>query len=261
MREKELWSQPKQGSIGAEPRNMSPTLFGLLAVIGFLSSGFILWLNAKEENLPEDEVFDVYLASGLWAFIAARIVAVVLEFDRFGMAPLRWLSFFSLPGLNAAAALAVGILMITVGIVRRRWDTWLGLDVFAPAILLWQAALVALSSWQTALFWLVWFAALVVTGRKYRFWEWYKGRRDQSRPGLVFSCWLIGNGIGFMIFFTAIGSMVIIAGLILAYRRSGRIAKNDLTVVGEKIASVLKVIARPIYWPWRSHHRLPRRPD
>ena len=219
---------------------MSPTLFGLLAVLGFLSSGFILWFNAKEENLPEDEVFDVYLVSGLWAFVAARIAAVVLEFDRFGMAPLRWLSFFSLPGLNAAAALVVGILIVTVGIVRRRWDPWLGLDVFAPAVLLWQAALIAMASWQTAIFWLVWFGILVIAGRKYRFWEWYKGRRDQSRPGLVFSCWLIGNGIGFMIFSIPIGSVAVAAGLILGYRRSGRIAKNDLAAVSDRIMKTLK---------------------
>lgn len=223
---------------------MSPTLFGLLAVAGFLSSGFILWHSAKEENLPEDEVFDVYLASGLWAFIAARIVAVILEFDRFGMSPLRWLSFFALPGLNGAAALAVGILMVVIGIIRRRWDTWLGLDVFSPAILLWQAALIALVSWQTALFWLIWFAAMVVAGRKYRFWEWYKGRRDQSRPGLVFSGWLIGNGIGFMIFSTVIGLPAIIAGLILAYRRSGRIAANDLKEIREIFSKLPKKFHR-----------------
>lgn len=239
-----MWYQLKQGNIAAERKNMSPTLFGLLAVVGFLSSGFILWLNAKEENLPEDEVFDVYLASGLWAFIAARIVAVILEFDRFGMAPLRWLSFFSLPGLNAAAALAVGILMVTIGIVRRRWDTWLGLDVFSPAILLWQAALIALVSWQTAIFWLVWFAAMVIAGRKYRFWEWYKGRRDQSRPGLIFSFWLIGNGIGIMIFSIVIGSAAVAVGLILAYRRSGRVSGHDLAAIGEKFSALPKKFSR-----------------
>jgi hypothetical protein len=239
------------------------TLFGLLAVVGFLSSGFILWLGAKEENLPEDEVFDVYLVSGLWAFAAARIAAVVLEFDRFGMTPLRWLSFFSLPGLNAVAALTIGVLMIAVGIVRHRWDSWLGLDVFAPAILLWQAALITLTDWRIAIFWLLWFAVLVAVGRKYRFWEWYKGRRDQSRPGLVFSGWLIGNGVAFMVFSIPIGSLAIIAGLILGYRRSGRIVKNDIADIGEKLTSVSEVIARPIYWPWRSRfkRRLPRRPD
>jgi len=223
---------------------MSPTLFGLLAVLGFLSSGFILWFNAKEENLPEDEIFDVYLASGLWAFVAARIAAIILEFDRFGMAPLRWLSFFSLPGLNGAAALVVGILMVAVGIVRRRWDAWLGLDVFAPAILLWQAALIALISWQAALFWLLWFGVLVIAGRKYRFWEWYKGRRDQSRPGLIFSSWLIGNGIGFMVFSTPVGFLAVIAGLILGYRRSGRIIGNDLESIGEAFAHLPKKFRR-----------------
>lgn len=212
---------------------MNITLFGLIAVVGFLSSGFILWFNAREENLPEDEVFDVYLASGLWAFAAARAAAVVLEFDRFGMSPLRWLSFFALPGLNGAAALTIGVLMVAVGIIRRRWDNWLGLDVFSPAILLWQAALVGLFKWQVAVFWLIWFSLLVVISRKYRFWEWYRGRRGEARPGLVFSGWLIGNGAGFMVFSIPVGAFIIIAGLVLAYRRSGRVIGNDVRDIRE----------------------------
>lgn len=217
---------------------MNITLFGLLAVVGFLSSGFILWLNAKEENLPEDEVFDVYLASSLWAFVAARTAAVILEFDRFGMAPLRWLSFFALPGLNAAAALIVGTIMIAIGIARRHWDNWGAMDVFAPAILVWQSAVIVLFKWQVALFWLGWFFLLVITGRKYRFWEWYRGRRGEARPGLVFSGWLIGNGIGFMIFSVPVGILTVAAGIILAYRRSGRIAANDLKAIGDTFRKV-----------------------
>lgn len=223
---------------------MSPTLFGLLAVAGFLSSGFVLWHSAKEENLPEDEVFDVYLASGLWAFIAARIAAVILEFDRFGMSPLRWLSFFALPGLNGAAALIIGVLMVAVGIVRRRWDNWNGLDVFAPAILVWQSALTVLFKWQVAVFWLIWFGILLVIGRKYRFWEWYRGRRGEARPGLVFASWLIGNGIGFMVFSIPIGVLTVVAGLILAYRRSGRVIGNDLKAIEEIFAALPKKFNR-----------------
>lgn len=233
---------------------MSITTFGLAAALGFLTAGYLLWQNAREENLSPEEVFDIFIASSIWAFIAARAAAVALQFDRFGWNPLRWLAIFHLPGLNSLAALAVGVLMITIGISRRGWNTWLGLDVFTPAILVWQAALVITFNRQLSLFWAAWALVLVYVNRHYRLWEWYRGRKSDAKPGLVTSLWLVGLGLGFfllallkisMIFLSLVGAGLIAVGLVSGYRRSGRRIASDTAALKKYLVGKFKPFRRP----------------
>lgn len=235
MKVKALSSGQRKGIIGAAVNFklyfMSITLFGILTVVGFFSAGFLLWKTAGEEHLPPSEAFDILIGSALWALVAARAAAVILQFDRFGWNPLRWLSLFYLPGLNGPAALLIGILMIYAGSIRRNWNRWTALDVFSPALMIWQALMIVLYSWPTALFWMGWSVFLLFAGEKYRLWEWYRGRHGDAKPGLVFALWMIGLGIGFnllilhkisIIFSVIPGVAFILFGVTIAYIRAGR---------------------------------------
>ena len=104
---------------------MNVTLFGIMAAVGFILAGFILWRGAREEHLPEHEVFDLFVSASLWALVGARVAAIILAFDRFGWNPWRWLSVFHVPGLSGWGALGIGFLMVTIGAVRRGWILWL----------------------------------------------------------------------------------------------------------------------------------------
>lgn len=232
---------------------MSITLFGLFAVLGFIISGFFLWKRAIDEHLPESQVFDIYITASLWALIASRAVAILLRFDRFGFNPLRWFSLFSLPGLDGITALTVGVVMILLGATKRHWDPWLTLDVYVPSIMLWQASLIVLYWWQVTLFWLAWFMLLWWVEHEYRLWEWYRGRRGFARPGLVTAIWIGGIGSGFslvagltgsMVFLLGSGIVLVLIGSILGYIRSGRVFKQDLRVLSERIGSIRKFFTR-----------------
>lgn len=210
---------------------MSITFFGILACLGFFLAGFLLWRASAEEHLPQSETFDILVGSVLWALIASRAVAIILQFERFGWNPLRWFSLFYLPGLNGPTALLICLLMILGGSIRRGWNRWLTLDVFAPALLIWQAFLIASYSWIIALFWFVWVLILLFSGQKYRLWEWYRGKHGDAKPGLVFALWIIGLGLGLnllllqkvsIIFSVIPGVAFILFGVTIVCVRAGR---------------------------------------
>ncbi len=212
---------------------MAITLFGILGALGFLFSGFLLWRRAREEHFAESDVFDVYITTALWALVIGRIVAIVVRFDAFGFDPLRWVALATLPGVSGIACLVTAVLMIALAALKRKWDPWLAMDVFLPAVLLWEAFLIALSSWWVSLIYLGWVMFLLWVEREYRFWDWYKGKRGGSKSGLVASLWLVGNGLGFLLLVPALridplvifGLMVIVVGLGCIFIRSGRSLK------------------------------------
>lgn len=232
---------------------MSITLFGLFAVFGFIISGFFLWKRAIDEHVTEAEVFDMYITASIWALVAARVGSIMLRFDRFGWNPLRWLALFSLPGLDGRFALVIGMLMIILGALKRRWNPWLTLDMYVPSVLLWQSALVVLYWWQLAAFWFAWFLLLWWIEHEYRLWEWYRGRRGFAHPGLVSSVWLIGIGVGLLLIalltsasvvFFASGGLCITIGLIFVYVRSGRVLKADVESISNRIDHVIKTLKK-----------------
>jgi len=98
---------------------MSITLFGISTALGFLVSGYYLWLRAKGENLPEDEIFDIYIVSAIWALAVSRGVEIAVRFNEFGWNIIRWFSVFSLPGLNGLAALLTFICLVYLAGVKR----------------------------------------------------------------------------------------------------------------------------------------------
>lgn len=228
---------------------MSITVFGLLAAVGFLVSGFFLWKRAREEHLPEREIFDIYVISALWAIAISRAVSVILRFSSFGLNPLRWFSIFSLPGFNGVGALVGGAVILFLALTKRDWNRWLMLDIYLPAILLWQAFLIALFRIDVAVLFLISTVLLWKTERSYRLWEWYGSRRGGAQPGLVASMWFIAEGIGFCLLargsnsvlsFLASGIVLVVVGVVMAYRRSGRFVKSDILQLRDRVAVAVK---------------------
>lgn len=211
---------------------MSVGIFGLSVVAGFFISGFSLWRRAKEEHFNESDVMDVYVTVSVWALLASRLLSVVERFDRFGMDPFRWMSFTSLPGLDGVAALIVGVSMIALASIKRRWDVWLTLDVFLPAVMLWESVVVVGFNVVAGVFLLGGFFVLQWIEREYRLWDWYHGRRGNVRPGLVTCGWVIGNGLllawlagqwNRVVFLNGLGVALIVTSVALIAIRSGRI--------------------------------------
>lgn len=216
---------------------MSITLFGLSTTIGFLVSGYYLWLRAKGENLAEDEIFDIYIISAIWALAASRTVEIAVRFNEFGWNIIRWFSVFSLPGLNGLAALLTFVVLVYLAGVKRQWEIWKTWDVFLPPLMLWQGIIFLFFSLPASGIWILGFASLVWIEKEYRLWDWYKSHRSTARTGLVSAGWLGFEILGIsyvalqtkgVVFSGVLSAAGIIAMTILGYKRSGRVFKSDI---------------------------------
>lgn len=219
---------------------MSITLFGLSTALGFLVSGYYLWLRAKGENLPEDEIFDIYIVSAIWALVASRAFEVAIRFNEFGWNIIRWLSVFSLPGLNGLAALLTFLIMVYLAGVKRQWEVWKTWDIFLPPLILWQAAISFSFSLPAAAIWILGFGILVWVEKEYRLWDWFKGHRSSVRTGLVSAGWLGFEALGIsyvalqtkgVVFSGLLFAIGVLTSVVVGYRRSGRVFKSDVEIL------------------------------
>jgi prolipoprotein diacylglyceryltransferase len=213
------------------------TLFGLSTAFGFLISGYYLWLRAKEENLPEDEIFDIYIISAVWALAASRASEIAIRFNEFGWNIIRWFSVFSLPGLNGLAALFTFLIMVYLAGVKRQWEVWKTWDIFLPPLILWQAAISLSFSLPAAATWILGFGILVWVEKEYRLWDWFRGRHSTAKTGLVSSVWLGFELLGIslvalqtkgMVFSGVLFALGVLMSVVMGYRRSGRVFKSDI---------------------------------
>ncbi|MEK7111238.1 MAG: prolipoprotein diacylglyceryl transferase family protein [Patescibacteria group bacterium] len=216
---------------------MSITLFGISTALGFLISGYYLWLRAKDENLPEDEIFDIYIVSAIWALVASRGFEIAIRFNEFGWNIIRWLSVFSLPGLNGLAALLTFLTMVYLAGVKRQWEVWKTWDIFLPPLILWQGIIFLSFSLPAAIAWILGFGVLVWIEKEYRLWDWFKGRHSTARTGLVSSVWfgfelsgisLVALQTKGVIFSGVLFAVGVLMSVVAGYRRSGRVFKSDI---------------------------------
>ena len=216
---------------------MNITLFGISTSLGFLISGFYLWLRAKEENLPEDEIFDIYIVSAIWALAASRAVEIAIRFNEFGWNIISWFSIFSLPGLNGLTALLTFAGLVYLAGIKRQWEVWKTWDIFLPSLMLWQGIIFLSFSLPAAGIWIFGFGVLVWVEKEYRLWDWFKGHRGTARTGLVSAGWLGFEVLGIsyvalqtkgMVFSGVLLAVGILSMVIVGYRRSGRVLKSDI---------------------------------
>lgn len=196
--------------------------------------------------MPEDEVFDIYIVSAIWALAASRAVEIAIRFNEFGWNIIRWFSVFALPGLNGLAALLAFMGLVYLAGVKRQWEVWKTWDVFLPSLIFWQGIIFLFFSLPAAGIWILGFGVLVWIEREYRLWNWFKGHRSTVRTGLVSAVWLGLEVLGIswvalqtkgMVFSGVLSAVGILTMMILGYKRSGRVPESDINSLKHRLES------------------------
>jgi len=74
--------------------------FGVFLVISFFWGLFWLWRNLKRTSFKESEIFDGVSISLIGGLLGARLLYVVMHFDKFGVDILKFILINGYPGLS-----------------------------------------------------------------------------------------------------------------------------------------------------------------
>lgn len=268
---------------------MLPTLFsigpitvysyGLFLAIGFLAATYVIWKKALEANFEEEEIFDAVFLVTTAGLVGARLYYIFLHWPAFKFNFTKWFLVTRYPGLAVHGALLLGFLALYRLSKRRKWSFWtvadfsvLGLTIGqvigrigcflngccwgVPTNLLlgikFPGSLYRRHPTQLyeafLLIFVFWLLNRVY--QRYRFFSWYKGKKDEAQPGLTMSLYLIFYGLArFLIEFLRDDSVywgrfksaqilslsIILFGVVLGYLRSGRELREDWQGLTEKI--------------------------
>lgn len=200
------------------------TSFGVAVAIAFLASSFIFWRKSREENYPEDDMFDGWLLSLLWGLLWARIGFIALHWQLFGLQPLRWIDFLTYPGLTIVFGLIAGLVYLYRFADQQRWDAFEVVDFAVLAltlgsVVLWIGAFFDGSSFgyptnlpwgvqfpvvfdkrhpvqlYAALFYLLMFIYLAWVEPRYRTFAWYRDKKHSAQTGFLTCLFFMGYGI------------------------------------------------------------------
>lgn len=168
--------------------------FGMVLVIAFGLGAFRIWRQGREAHFEEDKVFDAVLLVGWWGLVGARLFYVAEHWQGW----LAAVSVTSYPGLTLWGGMAGGLLALW-GISRKfQWGFFEAADMFMPGWLLaWSIGFLGV----TPLPLLTLGLGLGLSGlagkweKEYRTYEWYKGKRAEGKPGLVFLAGLAGMSL------------------------------------------------------------------
>lgn len=201
---------------------------GLFLVIAFLTSGYIFWRKGREEHYQEEELFDAFLLTGIWGLLWSRIGFVVLHFNNFGLAPLKWIDIFNNPGTYPFLGVVMGGWFLYNQAKKKKWDEFEILD-FASLALAISLVIVSIGSFfdgsgignptsmpwgvtfpavfdkrhPTQLYGAAFYLALYVylnwLEPRYRMFEWYRNKKHSAPTGFLFAIFCIGYGLYGMI--------------------------------------------------------------
>lgn len=273
---------------------MLPTLFsigsitvysyGLFLAVGFLVAVYIVWKRAIEVNFEEEEIFDSVFLITLAGLVGARLYYLFLNWQNFKFNIARWFLITRYPGLAIHGGLFFGLLALYYLTKKKKWSFWTVADFSALGLTMGQAigrigCFLNGCCWgvETGLFFgvkfpgslvrrhptqlyeaLVLFFIFLALNRiyeRYRFFGWYKGKKDEALPGLTFSLYLVFYGLTrFMIEFLRddsvywerlksaqlLSGLMIISGIVLVYIRSGREWREDLGKLNEQISKIIR---------------------
>lgn len=202
---------------------MLSSLLGL-ALVAFLSSGFVFWRKVREEHYLEAEAFDGFLMSWVVGLFWARLGFVVLHVGQFQLQVWHWIDVVSRPGLSALTGFVGGSWFLYRFAKGKKWDVMEIFDYWSAAVAqaliwIWLGLLLDgtrfgdTTSWPigimfpgvfephhpvqlyaalayAGLFWYLWWLEL-----HYRRFEWYKAKRKSAQSGFLTAVFLMGHGV------------------------------------------------------------------
>lgn len=271
---------------------MLPTLFsigpitvysyGLFLAIGFLVATYVIWKKALEANFEEEEIFDAVFLVTAAGLVGARLYYIILHWPAFKFNFAKWFLVTRYPGLAVHGALLFGFLALYRLAKKRKWSFWTVADFSVLGLTLGQVigrigCFLNGCCWGVTtnfllgvkfpgslhrrhptqlyeafllvfVFWL-----LNRVYQRYRFFSWYKGKKDEAQPGLTMSLYLILYGlVRFLIEFLRDDSvywgrfksgqilslLIVVLGVVFGYLRSGRELEEDLGGLTKKIENL-----------------------
>lgn len=193
-------------------------------VLSFLVSSFVFWRKGREEHYSEAQLFDGFLTSLIFGYIASRFAYLIFHFDQFGWEVWKWFDIVHLPGVLPG----VGLLASTLAIARfahsKKWDVFEILDFWVLAMSVgmvltyigyfFDGSLFGLPTslpWgmvfpgvferhhpvqlYAAIFYSILFFFLHRVEYSYRSFEWYRGGKKTAQTGFLLCVNLILHGI------------------------------------------------------------------
>lgn len=258
--------------------------------LAFLVGSFVIFRRAKEEAFDEENFFDALIFTTISGLIGARVYCVLINFSQFGLDPLKWIWLTKYAGLCFHGALiggAIGLWWLVdsgkLGPAWRQAGFWQTADIAVFGLALGQAIArigcflngccygkptevfwgVMFSGFEEkrhptqiyeALFALLIFCFLNKLDRRYRLFDWYKGKKDRAEPGFLFLFYLITYNFGRIIleiwrgdsvYWWGIKSaqissfFILLISLFGLYLRSGRDWQFDGKILAGRVTSVL----------------------
>lgn len=228
---------------------MFPTLFALgpvvikslnvMLAIALIVGMFVFWRKGKEEHYDEMELFDGLFLGQLLGIVAARIVFILLNFNRFGLDIIAWVDVFSNPGFTLMVFFVVSGFYLYRFAVKKKWDAFEILDfwvlsVAVSQIFVWIGYFLEgiFFGTPTQLPWgvvfpgvfekhhpiqiyqlifylvLAWYLSWVEY--RYRTFEWYRRGKNTAQTGFLLSVFMITNGFMYLVYsFITVPSMIL----------------------------------------------------
>lgn len=112
--------------------------YSIFILLGMLSALFILYINAKKENVDTDKLLDIVFYTVIFSLLGARLHYVLFNLDYYIKKPLEIIQTYK-GGLAIHGGIIFGIITIYVLAKKKNIKFTKILDISAPALLLGQA--------------------------------------------------------------------------------------------------------------------------
>lgn len=110
--------------------------FGVFLALAFFWGSFLLWKNIRLTAHKEEDIFDGVFLSLSGAVFMGRLVYVVLDFNRFGLDPLKFILINGYPGISLFGALFGGLIVLYLFFLIKKIDFKETIDYFISPIFL-----------------------------------------------------------------------------------------------------------------------------
>lgn len=211
----------------------------VLLAIALVVGMFMFWRKGKEEHYDEMDLFDGLFLGQLLGVLFARIVFILLNFNRLGLDVIAWVDVFSHPGFTLMVFFLVSGFYLYRFAVKKKWDAFEILDFWVLAVavsqvFVWLGYFLEGIFFGTAttlpwgivfpgvfekhhpvqLYQLIFYAVLAWylswVEYRYRTFEWYRRGKNTAQTGFLLSVFMITNGLVYLLFsFITVPSVVL----------------------------------------------------